>query len=270
MAMTEDIDLSFHREFLGFGPEEHDPESAASNKERRRRIESLQDACRACVAGRLRPDLEGELAERLGDGENWLLEIDPGDPQTLLFHYPQAGGSGPEYIRPAVKIEMGARSDHWPKERREIVSYIGETLGEPIGVAGVHALGAERTFWEKSTLLHAECHRPADKPMPARYARHFHDLARLANEPVAAKALEDAALRRRVVEHKTVYFRSSWARYDLAAPGAFRLVPDEARMAELKHDAEAMAEMFFSPPPPLDEVLETLRELEARINALEE
>ena len=40
---SEDVDLSFHREFLGFGAD-HDPEDA-SGKEQRRRIEALQQTC---------------------------------------------------------------------------------------------------------------------------------------------------------------------------------------------------------------------------------
>mgnify|MGYP006178913037 CR=1 FL=1 len=47
------------------------------------------------------------------------------------------------------------------------------------------ALAIERTFWEKATLLHAEAHRDPSKKMPPRYARHYHDLARMATEPVA-------------------------------------------------------------------------------------
>ena len=51
-------------------------------------------------------------------------------------------------------------------------------------------------------------------------------------------------------------------------PGSFRLVPDDLRLGELRRDHDAMTQMFFQPPPPMDGVLETLRTLEARINAL--
>ena len=136
-------------------------------------------------------------------------------------------------------------------------------------MAGVQSLAAERTFWEKATLLHAECHRPADKAMPVRYARHYHDLAQLATEPVAAKALADADLRRRVVEHKSIYFRSGWAHYHLAQPGDFRLVPDGARLEELARDHRDMHVMFFGEPMTVEVIIDRLRDLEAKINALE-
>jgi hypothetical protein len=263
---SEDVDISFHREFLGFG-EELDPE-AATGKEQSRRIEALQQACRNCIRENLLPRLCEAIVALLGGTEGWSLQIDPLDAQTLLFHFPQAGGPGLAYIAPSVRIELGARSDHWPSEEREIRSYLGEAFSPAIGKAAVRSLAAERTFWEKATLLHAEAHRPADKPMPARYARHYHDLARLAESPVAARALADVALRERVVAHKSVYFRSGWARYDLSRPASFRIIPPESRIASLESDHQAMIPMFFNPPPPIAEVLDTLAALENRIRSL--
>ena len=263
---SEDVDISFHREFLGFG-EELDPEAAAG-KEQSRRIEALQQACRDCIRENLLPRLREAIAALLRRTEDWSLEIDPLDAQTLLFHFPQAGGPGLAYIVPSVRIELGARSDHWPSEEREIRSYLGEAFGHTIGKATVHSLAAERTFWEKATLLHAEVHRPKDKLMPARYARHYHDMARLAESPVAARALADVALRERVVAHKMVYFRSGWARYDLARPASFRLIPPDSRIAALKSDHQAMIPMFFNPPTPIAEVLNTIADLETRIRSL--
>jgi hypothetical protein len=263
---SEDVDISFHREFLGFG-EEHDPEAAAG-KEQTRRIEALQQACRDCIRERLLPRLSEAIATLLGGTEGWSLEIDPLDAQTLLFHFPQAGGPGLAYIAPSVRIELGARSDHWPSEERKILSYLGGAFDPAIGKASVRSLAAERTFWEKATLLHAEAHRPLDKPMPPRYARHYHDLARLAESPVAERALADTALRERVVAHKAVYFRSGWARYDLAHTTSFCLLPPESRITALEADHEAMIPMFFNPPPPINEVLNTLAVLETRIRNL--
>ncbi len=263
---SEDVDVSVHREFLGFG-EEHDPE-AATGKEQTRRIEALQRACQDCIRERLLPRLRESISGLLGGTSDWSLEIDPQDSQTLLFHFPRAGGPGLSYIAPAVRIELGARSDHWPSETHAIRSYLGETFDRPMGSATVRALAAERTFWEKATLLHAEAHRDPAKPMPARYARHYHDLARMAAAPVAERALADAALRQRVVAHKSVYFRSGWARYDLARPTTFRLLPPEARLPELEADHRAMVPMFFTPPPPMTAVMEILATLETRIRSL--
>lgn len=263
---SEDVDVSFHRDFLGFG-DERDPE-AATGKEQTRRIEALQQACQDCIREKLLPALREGMARRLGGIEGWAMELDAQDAQTILFRFPQAGGPGLAYIAPAVRIELGARSDHRPAGERPICSYLGETLDLPIGTATVRSLAAERTFWEKATLLHAEAHRDAAKPMPPRYARHYHDLARMAAAPVADRALADPALRQRVVAHKAVYFRSSWARYDLAVPATFRLLPSQKRLPELHADHKKMEPMFFTPPPGMDAVLDTLAKLETRIRTL--
>ena len=68
--------------------------------------------------------------------------------------------------------------------------------------------------------------------------------------------------------HKSVYFRSGWARYDLAEPATFRLLPPEARLAELEADHRAMIPMFFTTPPSIATVLEALATLETRIRGL--
>lgn len=263
---SEDIDVSFHRDFLGFGAD-CDPE-AASGKEQGRRLDALRDTCTKCIRENLLPALKAKLSEELPSDQDWSIEIDGQDPQTILFHFPQAGSPGISYIQPSVRIELGARSDHWPQARHEIRSILGETLDLPLGVATVQALAAERTFWEKATLLHAEYHRDPAQPMPARYARHYHDLARLAASGIADAALADVDLRKRVVAHKSVYFRSKWARYDLAEPATFRLVPPTERFAELEKDNESMQEMFFSTPAPMSDVLRTLSALEEKVHNL--
>jgi len=264
--LSEDVDVSIHRDFLGYAGG-RDPE-ATRGKEQKRLLDHLQQDCRACVRHTVLPAFREKMAELLGDSETWNVALDPDDPQTLLFHYPQAGAPKPSYIVSAVRIEFGARSDPWPTQTKALTSYLSETLERPLGGAEVRALGAERTFWEKATLLHAETHRPMDKAMPPRYARHYYDLFRLAQAPVAQAALNDHALRERVVEHKSVFFRSGWARYDLARPPTFCLIPPENRLPTLKKDYQRMEPMFFSTPPPLETILETLANLESRIRSL--
>jgi len=61
-------------------------------------------------------------------------------------------------------------------------------------------------------------------------------------------------------------FGSSWANYDKATPGTFRLVPPPVRIPALKRDYEAMRDMYLSEPPNFDEILAVLAELEAKVN----
>lgn len=105
---SEDVDVSFHREFLGFG-DEHDPERAKGN-EQKRRLDALQQACVEAIRQRLVPALTAVAQSELGD-TRWSVGVDVADAQTVLFAYPSAlAPTG--YVRPVVRIEMGARSDH--------------------------------------------------------------------------------------------------------------------------------------------------------------
>jgi hypothetical protein len=77
----------------------------------------------------------------------------------------------------------------------------------------------ERTFWEKATILHAEFHRPADKPMKDRHARHYADFKALWRHELAKNARRRLDFLDRVRAHKSRLFFASWANYALAVPG---------------------------------------------------
>lgn len=270
---SEDVDLSLSRRDLGFSGD-HDPEQAGiSKKEAKRRLEALVEACKVSVRDVLVPALRDDFAKVLGP-KDWSVELDPQDAQTVLFAYPSTGLSGAmPYVKPVIRLEMGARSDDWPAVDAEIKPYAAEVFPEVFTLpsAKVRTLAAERTFWEKATLLHAECHRPPDKADRERHARHYYDLARLATQPVGDKALAGLDLLERVIAHKSFFFASSWAHYETARPGSFRLLPDESeRLDGLRRDYEAMQSMIFGTAPTWDEIVHTLRALEGRINRLSE
>jgi hypothetical protein len=127
-------------------------------------------------------------------------------------------------------------------------------------------LEVERSFWEKTTILHTEYHRPAEKPTPDRFSRHYADTAALAKHPTASRAIDQHDLRNRVVEWKSLFFGSSWANYDKAKPGTFRLFPPPERLPALRRDYQAMRNMYLTEPASFDDILTTLADLENRIN----
>ena len=102
--------------------------------------------------------------------------------------------------------------------------------------------------------------------MPDRFSRHYADTAALARHPTAGRAIEHHDLRDRVVAWKGQFFGSSWANYDQAKPGTFRLVPPTARLPALRRDYQAMRDMYLSEPTAFDDILAILKELENRIN----
>ena len=167
-------------------------------------------------------------------------------------------------------MEFGSLTDQQPVGRHPIRPWVAEVLPDAFADwrCEVVALELERTFWEKATILHTEYHRPAEKPTPDRFSRHYADTAALAEHPAASKAVDLDDLRTRVVGWKSQFFGSSWANYDHAKPGTFRLVPPPERLPALQRDYQAMRDMYLSEPAGFDDILATLADLEARINGV--
>ena len=165
-------------------------------------------------------------------------------------------------------MEFGSLTDQRPAGKHAIRPWVAEEF--PQLLADFHcelvALELERTFWEKATILHAEYHRGVGKPMRDRFSRHYADTAAMATHADISPVLSNNDLRHHVADWKSRFFPSSWARYDLAKPGTFHLVPPESRTAELEKDYFAMRPMFLNEPPSFAFVLETLTDLESRIN----
>lgn len=104
---------------------------------------------------------------------------------------------------------------------------------------------AERTFWEKATILHQEANRPLEKAMLPRYSRHYYDLAMMAQSTVRETALQDLDLLQTVVTFKQQFYPSAWANYEDAKVGSIKLIPPPQRISELAKDYEAMRSMIF-------------------------
>lgn len=267
---SEDIDLIVDKEELGFGGDAA-PDKAPSNKQRKARLEALMESCRRWVQGTLQPALAARITAALGP-DGWMLEVDPDMPdgQCLLFHYPSAFEKETGYIKPVVKIELGARSDDWPHEDRPIQPYLVERFPQimPEGPIQVRVLAAERTFWEKACLLHEETFRPADKPRKLRMARHYYDLWCLLRAGVGERALANTALFQRVAEHREIFFRYSWVDYSTHKPGTFRLSPPMDHLANWRSDyQEMLGPMFFGDTPTFEQMMRAAAEFETIFNA---
>ncbi len=270
---SEDIDLSVSPATLGIS--ESEAEQVASRRHRDQWMENLEKACGKWVERRLQPDLEQVIRTEIGqrpDRQDWLeFQTDSATHSpVLLFYYPPVLAAGTDYIRRWVKLEFGSLTDQRPVGTHRVRPWLADILPAPLLEMGcdVVALEVERAFWEKATILHAEYHRDLKSPMPSRYSRHYADVAAMADRTEAVRALADDKLRRRVVDWKARFFARSWARYDLAEPGTFCLVPPEARLAELARDYQEMRDMFLEVPASFQAVLEKLRGLEARINRI--
>ena len=268
---SEDIDVSIERPFLSRA-RAIEPDKEKSNKENQRRLKELQLACQSKINEIILPKLKQAIASVISDKGEWKIQLDPDDAckQTILFAFPHVMiSSMKSYVKSAVKIEFGARSDHWPVETSTIVPYVADVSGElTIEGASVRVLAAERTFWEKATILHMIYYYPSEKNVPPRMSRHYYDLFAMADSPIYKKALESISLLKHVSEHKSLFFKANWAHYDEAKPGTLRLVPRDNQVSQLKNDYRQMQQMFFKKPPSLEHIIEKLRVIEEQINGI--
>lgn len=85
---------------------------------------------------------------------------------------------------------------------------------------------------------------------------------------IKEQAYADLPLLERVVAFKTRFYPAKAARYDLAHIGSMRLTPPEDCVPLLADDYEHMKNMIYGMKPSFQEIMETLRRLEAEINAL--
>ena len=268
---SEDIDISIERPFLS-KTKTIEPDKERSNKENQKRLKELQAACKTKIDEVIVPRLKQAIAAALPDKKEWKIELHAEDPdgQTVLFTFPHAMINNAEsYVRSSVKVEFGARADHWPVETMTIVPYIVNAPGERVveGVS-VRVLAAERTFWEKATILHMIYNYPTEKNVPPRMSRHYYDISAMADSPIYKRALENISLLKTVAEHKALFFKANWAHYEEATPAGLRLLPREDQMSALKNDYRQMQQMFFEEPPAFDQIIEKLRSIEKEINRI--
>jgi hypothetical protein len=262
---SEDIDLSVSPAFLKL------PEAGTSRNQANKWMTRAEAACGAAVRDHIGPALEAAVTSVLGKSEQawfeFLTDANTNSP-VLLFHYPSSQPAGFDYLKRSVKLEFGSLTDQQPIGRHPIRPWIADVLPEafPDWRCEVVALEVERSFWEKATILHTEYHRPAEKPTPDRFSRHYADTAAMAKHPTACRAVGQHNLRDRVVQWKSQFFGSSWANYGQAKPGTFRLLPPPERQPALRRDYQAMRDMYLTEPATFDEILATLAELENRIN----
>jgi DNA ligase (NAD+) len=274
---SEDIDLTLNRGELGFAMAD-DPLEIAAPKARARRIEALAEAGVRSVRERLEPALRASCIEVLGL-EGWALELalrDDGQ-VDLHFRYPHCLPSeeygGLSYIRPYIRMEIGARSDQEPARIASVRSYVAEQFPALFARPDteVRVLAPERTFWEKATILHAENGRPAkeggEPPRQWReLSRHAYDIAMMSRRGVADSAVARLDLLAAVARHKEAFYGAKWARYPEAAPGSLRLVPGAMLERALRRDYAAMSDMFFGETLSFEDILRELTGLESRIN----
>jgi len=265
---SEDIDLAVDYVALGFTGDKDPRQENISKTKRNAILDEMMSACQGYVAGEFLETFRKQCTDVLGATGGWGLEVSKVDRNVIEFRYPTASTKSLDYVSPQVVLELGTHAEFVPHDRFTIHSFAGDEFPNVVTDRDilVKALLAKRTFWEKVTILHAEYHRTADKPIPDRYSRHYYDVAMMAEGKIRDEALGDKDMLGQVVKHKETFYPSGWARYDLARRGSVRLAPPDSRLAALEQDYKKMGVMIFGEQPPFSWILDRLGVLEKDVN----
>lgn len=261
---SEDIDLVLDWRLLGYKRNEPWKERSKTaqdifNKEANTKTERF-------LVEQFLPDFNKDLSNIVQ--VNIKTEIDNHNQQTIIFHYPRLFSV--KSILQSIQLEIGALAAWTPSVEKTITPFIFDhypNLTKNI-TTSIFTSSAERTFWEKATILHHEANRPEHIDMPKRYSRHYYDLFCISKTEYKTNALKQLDLLQKVVSFKMKFYPRAWAKYEEAVPGSIKLVPPNYRIDKLRKDYEDMTEMLFGEYPTFDEVIETISSLEEEINKL--
>ena len=267
---SEDIDLAVDWKMLGYDADLAATVDDASRRKKEKLFKNLLKDCREYISGDFLTNLHEKISKQLPAELSWQLAVDPNNLDVVNFSYPTTGHN-PDYVQSIVRLELGTQAEREPKGKFTIRPYAAEHFPE-VFVApecSVNAIVAERTFWEKITILHKEHFRVKERGAPGKYSRHYYDVYMITeNEGIKSKALGNLELLERVVAHKIRFFYCKWARYELATPSEIKLLPSDDWVKYLESDYEKMQIMLYGEAPTFGEILERLEKLEKEIRSL--
>jgi Nucleotidyl transferase AbiEii toxin, Type IV TA system len=262
---SEDIDLGIRREDIGLEATDWpSPAKGSSSQKKARKL--LRETASSYVLDSLVPALQADFGALLTDGFQ-LSTAEAGSEVVIMFEYPRAleqktYGIG-DYVKPAVKMELGARSDHYPTEEisisPEAATHFPESFGEP--QCTVTAQAAERTLIEKALILHSAI---VGNKQRGQSSRHAYDLTAMHQSGITGRLTRQ--LYEDVATHKLVFSDDKSA--GEAPTSGIRMVPEGELLAHLRADYASMSEMFYGEPPTFDEIMGALAALESSINSM--
>lgn len=260
---SEDVDITIdYREFMPDLNLLNESKNSLKNKR-----EKLKEKVNEYVLNAVIPHLEKAFAIQFKNNRlNYKLE----DGEKLYIYYPSVfERNSNNYVKENVLIEFGGANKTEPNQEQLVKPYLN--LDEIVlPTAKVRVYSPMRTFWEKVTLIHVECHRGRLMKTPERLSRHWYDLAKLSQSEIKTIALQDKELLDDVLMVKKAFYDASYANYDKCKTKKFCLIPSSDEIIQLKFDYENMIDsgMFLNEPESFDELIKELKELQSMINQI--
>ena len=270
---SEDIDITVFREDIDRDKSVEELQKTTTTQ-RKKYLKAIRKACEEYIQNACLEQFStiiNAIAERNGlSTENFYIEPDSNNNQTLLLHYPTATPTASEnYIQKIVKIEAGAQSALDPNSTHIIRPYLeGNMSNTNLSVGNITTIDAERTLWDKILILHrfrSSFYKDDKLKGDAhRVSRHYYDIFQLLNLGIAQKALENRKLGNECVEHSQMFFDDR-ADYNLANASfpTLSIRPEGEMIDVLRRDYDAMSGMIFGDAPAFKDIMEGITELEA-------
>jgi hypothetical protein len=260
---SEDIDLALDREYLGFSGE---LENADVRRLRRKSYEYLTES--------FTPELQNKFAEvGFTDVTIKYREVPnhDQDPMVIEVYYPKLTEKD-TYLKPGVLVEVGSRSLQEPFTDRSFATMVAENYpGQPYAdkPVTIPTVNPERTFLEKIFLLHEEFQKPEDKRRVEGLSRHLYDIEILSRTEFSETALKDSDLYNTIVAHRSKFSRISGVDFANHRPDKIKFIPPDTVLPDWEADYNGMKEnMIYGEALPFSELIEKLKVLQSRINAI--
>lgn len=264
---SEDVDLTYDIRALAPDLVGDNGEALPKTRSEERRWSSeVRKRLPEWVAGTAQLTIANALAS-----EELTAAIRVEDDKLFIDYEATATGSG--YVAPSVMLEFGARSTGEPASLRDVVCDASGLVEDVVfPTARPRVMHAERTFWEKATAIHVFCRQ--ERLRGHRFARHWHDVARLDEAGFAAAAFADRDLATAVARHKAMFFAEKAADrspidYAAAVNGDLQLVPAGDGAKALEEDYARMVEdgLLLADAEPFEALMERCAEIAARANS---
>ncbi|PIE79088.1 MAG: hypothetical protein CSA15_04590 [Candidatus Delongbacteria bacterium] len=235
---SEDIDLAIDREYLGFKGDLTKGE-----------IRKLRRKSHDFVSGQMVIVLRNQLEKYGVDSNLYQIivendKISDQDPETIKISYLSVFEEL-TYLENRVLIEVGARSLLEPNSKIEIKSIIDEQYPEtPFAEKAffVNTVTPEKTFLEKTILLHEEFQKPKEKIRYERMSRHLYDIGQIIKTEFGDRAVKDTELFTTIIKHRKVFTPIKSVDYDNLNFEMLEIIPPDGLFDMYKKDYEKMQE----------------------------
>lgn len=212
--------------------------------------------------------IEPEISKHY-DGEEHELRADT-HPSVIYVNYKSILPEMSEYLLPRVKVEISCLSMDEPVEKKNIRSFISETVPEGDDTSVLfNTVAPTRTFLEKIFLLHEEFQK--ETPRSIRMSRHLYDIERIMDTEFGREALSNLDLYNDIVTHRSVFNKIHNMDYSTHAASTVNFIPPAKVIGEWNSDYRSLVDSFIyanSEKKTFEEILKRMEVLIDRIREL--